>query len=127
LLSFVESAPRAYWLKASNAAPSFSTFPGTIPPVAPLAYPFSSDTPFEFHCYDVKNSPGLRKRVCPAPPGIGLARYHLVAIDKQDELILLRPQYAARCATRLREACAAGANRARRDSENESQVCTNRA
>jgi hypothetical protein len=31
LLSFVESAPRAYWLKASNAAPSFSTFPGTIP------------------------------------------------------------------------------------------------
>src|SRR5262249_15644489 len=31
LLSFVESAPRAYWLKASNAPPSFSTFPGTIP------------------------------------------------------------------------------------------------
>ena len=27
----MESAPRAYWLKASNAAPSFSTFPGTIP------------------------------------------------------------------------------------------------
>jgi hypothetical protein len=31
LLSFVESTPRAYRLKASNAAPSFSTFPGTIP------------------------------------------------------------------------------------------------
>src|SRR5215470_17390454 len=31
LLSFVESAPRAYRLKASNAAPSFSTFPGTFP------------------------------------------------------------------------------------------------
>jgi hypothetical protein len=31
LLSFVESAPRAYRLKASNAAPSISTFPGTSP------------------------------------------------------------------------------------------------
>jgi hypothetical protein len=31
LLSFVESTPRAYRLKASNAAPSFSTSPGTIP------------------------------------------------------------------------------------------------
>jgi hypothetical protein len=27
----VESAPRAYRLKASNAAPSISTFPGAIP------------------------------------------------------------------------------------------------
>jgi hypothetical protein len=31
LLSFVESAPRAYRLKASNAAPPFSTSIGTIP------------------------------------------------------------------------------------------------
>jgi hypothetical protein len=31
LLSFVESAPRVYRLKVSNAAPSFSTFPGTFP------------------------------------------------------------------------------------------------
>jgi hypothetical protein len=31
LLSFVESAPRAYRLKASNAAPSISTSSGTIP------------------------------------------------------------------------------------------------
>jgi len=31
LLSFVESAPRAYRLKASNAAPSISTFPGASP------------------------------------------------------------------------------------------------
>jgi len=31
-------APRAYRLKAGNAAPSFSTFPGTIPPdAAPFA------------------------------------------------------------------------------------------
>jgi hypothetical protein len=29
LLSFVESAPRAYRLKASNAAPPFSTSAGT--------------------------------------------------------------------------------------------------
>jgi hypothetical protein len=28
---FVESAPRAYWLKASNAAPPSSTFAGAIP------------------------------------------------------------------------------------------------
>src|SRR6516164_4919134 len=35
LLSFVESTPRAYRLKASNAAPSFSTFPGTIPLLRP--------------------------------------------------------------------------------------------
>jgi hypothetical protein len=31
LLSFVESAPRAYRLKVSNAAPSISTSSGTIP------------------------------------------------------------------------------------------------
>jgi hypothetical protein len=31
LLSSVESAPRAYWLKASNAAPPISTSVGTIP------------------------------------------------------------------------------------------------
>ena len=31
LLSFVESAPRAYRLKASNAAPPISTSSGTIP------------------------------------------------------------------------------------------------
>src|SRR5215831_9293862 len=31
LLSFVESAPRAYRLKASNAAPHFSTKAGTSP------------------------------------------------------------------------------------------------
>jgi hypothetical protein len=31
LLSFVDSTPRAYRLKASNAAPPISTFPGTIP------------------------------------------------------------------------------------------------
>src|ERR1700726_843051 len=31
LLSFVDSAPRAYRLKASNAAPPISTFPGAIP------------------------------------------------------------------------------------------------
>ena len=31
LLPFVESAPRAYRLKASNAAPPISTFPGAIP------------------------------------------------------------------------------------------------
>jgi hypothetical protein len=31
LLSFVESAPRAYWLKASNAASPSSTSSGTIP------------------------------------------------------------------------------------------------
>jgi hypothetical protein len=31
LLSFVESAPRAYRLKASNAAPPISTSIGTIP------------------------------------------------------------------------------------------------
>jgi hypothetical protein len=31
LLSFVESAPRAYRLKASNAAPASSTSTGTIP------------------------------------------------------------------------------------------------
>ena len=31
LLSFVESAPRAYRLKASNAAPSSSTSTGTLP------------------------------------------------------------------------------------------------
>jgi hypothetical protein len=30
LLSFVESAPRAYRLKVSNAAPSISTSSGTI-------------------------------------------------------------------------------------------------
>jgi hypothetical protein len=30
LLSFVESAPRAYRLKASNAAPASSTSTGTI-------------------------------------------------------------------------------------------------
>jgi hypothetical protein len=33
LLSFVESAPRAYRLKASNAAPSSSTSDGTIPQI----------------------------------------------------------------------------------------------
>jgi hypothetical protein len=31
LLSFVESAPRAYRLKAGNAAPPISTSIGTIP------------------------------------------------------------------------------------------------
>jgi hypothetical protein len=31
LLSFVESAPQAYRLKVSNAAPSISTSAGTIP------------------------------------------------------------------------------------------------
>jgi hypothetical protein len=31
LLSFVESAPRAYRLKASNAAPLISTSAGTFP------------------------------------------------------------------------------------------------
>src|ERR1035437_9778939 len=31
LLSFVDSTPRAYRLKASNAAPPISTFPGAIP------------------------------------------------------------------------------------------------
>src|ERR1700722_19044531 len=31
LLSFVESAPRAYWLKAGNAASPISTSSGTIP------------------------------------------------------------------------------------------------
>jgi hypothetical protein len=31
LLSFVDSTPRAYRLKASNAALPFSTFPGAIP------------------------------------------------------------------------------------------------
>jgi hypothetical protein len=34
LLSFVESAPRAYRLKASNAAPASSTSTGTISPKA---------------------------------------------------------------------------------------------
>ena len=36
LLSFVESAPRAYRLKAGNAAPPISTSIGTIPPIAVL-------------------------------------------------------------------------------------------
>jgi hypothetical protein len=31
LLSFVDSAPRAYWLKVSNACPPFSTSTGTSP------------------------------------------------------------------------------------------------
>jgi hypothetical protein len=31
LLSFVDSTPRAYRLKASNAAPPISTSPGTFP------------------------------------------------------------------------------------------------
>jgi hypothetical protein len=35
LLSFVESAPRAYRLKASNAAPPFSTSAGTSARCAP--------------------------------------------------------------------------------------------
>jgi hypothetical protein len=34
LLSFVESAPRAYWLKAGNAASPISTSSGTIPDFA---------------------------------------------------------------------------------------------
>src|ERR1035437_9992032 len=34
LLSFVDSTPRAYRLKASNAAPPISTFPGAIPAIA---------------------------------------------------------------------------------------------
>src|SRR5258708_6684382 len=33
LLSFVDSTPRAYRLKASNAAPPISTFAGAIPDV----------------------------------------------------------------------------------------------
>jgi hypothetical protein len=37
LLSFVESAPRAYRLKASNAAPPISTSIGTIPDRCTLA------------------------------------------------------------------------------------------
>src|SRR5271166_4245711 len=32
LLSFADSAPRAYWLKVSNACPPFSTSTGTSPP-----------------------------------------------------------------------------------------------
>jgi hypothetical protein len=36
LLSFVESAPRAYRLKASNAAPPISTSIGTIPADVPI-------------------------------------------------------------------------------------------
>src|SRR5438132_5682655 len=36
LLSSVESAPRAYRLKASNAAPPISTSTGTIPAIAHL-------------------------------------------------------------------------------------------
>jgi hypothetical protein len=35
LLSFVDSTPRAYRLKASNAAPPISTFPGAIPILRP--------------------------------------------------------------------------------------------
>src|SRR5271157_3961391 len=31
LLSFADSAPRAYWLKVSNACPPFSTSTGTSP------------------------------------------------------------------------------------------------
>src|SRR6266446_2157426 len=34
LLSFVDSTPRAYRLKASNAAPPISTFAGAIPKIA---------------------------------------------------------------------------------------------
>src|SRR6476646_974866 len=36
LLSFVESAPRAYRLKASNAAPPFSTSAGTSAEMLPV-------------------------------------------------------------------------------------------
>jgi hypothetical protein len=36
LLSFVDSTPRAYRLKASNAAPPISTFPGAIPSALPV-------------------------------------------------------------------------------------------
>jgi len=36
LLSFVDSTPRAYRLKASNAAPPISTFPGAIPSITAL-------------------------------------------------------------------------------------------
>jgi hypothetical protein len=32
LFSFVDSAPRAYWLKVSDACPPFSTSTGTSPP-----------------------------------------------------------------------------------------------
>jgi hypothetical protein len=37
LLSFVDSTPRAYRLKASNAAPPISTFPGAIPTITSLS------------------------------------------------------------------------------------------
>jgi hypothetical protein len=36
LLSFADSAPRAYWLKAGNAYLTFSTSTGTSPPLLVL-------------------------------------------------------------------------------------------
>ena len=43
LLSFVESAPRAYRLKASNAAPPFSTSAGTSAGVRRSTYARGGD------------------------------------------------------------------------------------
>src|SRR5260370_16583577 len=47
LLSFVDSTPRAYRLKASNAAPPISTFAGAIRP-PPAAPPFLPPSPLPF-------------------------------------------------------------------------------
>src|ERR1700719_59641 len=44
LLSFVESAPRAYRLKASNAAPPFSTSAGTSATIGEEALPGAGTT-----------------------------------------------------------------------------------
>src|ERR1035437_6469037 len=49
LLSFVDSTPRAYRLKASNAAPPISTFPGAIPAKAFLCFVHGRSGPAQSH------------------------------------------------------------------------------
>src|SRR5665811_777297 len=52
LLSFVDSTPRAYRLKASNAAPPISTFPGAIPiQIVCCASRYRNATAIERHGY----------------------------------------------------------------------------
>jgi hypothetical protein len=63
LLSFVESAPRAYRLKASNAAPPFSTSAGTSAKISAIV------SFIMFQSYPLKVSLNSARLIIESPGG----------------------------------------------------------
>src|SRR5712692_2742474 len=64
LLSFVDSAPRAYWLKVSNARPPISTSTGTSPEKTDAGVGFLqvSDARGRLLVFDRDAEPHMRRR-----------------------------------------------------------------